>query len=124
MKNKMLNIRRSFRLRIFLMFIGFIMAVFFANMIGSPYFVQAEMQSQFASKLKQVHLRWQALPAARRTTEQLKVSLEHAIHSDDANDVLLFTRDLPVNDSEKTEFPTAFLDAKNIVTVKFIAPLA
>lgn len=55
MKNKMLNIRRSFRLSIFLMFIGFISPVFLANMIDSPYFVQAEMQSQFASKLKQVH---------------------------------------------------------------------
>ena len=112
MKNKLLTIRRSFRLRIFLMFIGFIMLVFLANLFGAPYFLQAEVENQLSIKLKQTHLGWQALPDASRTPEQLKTSLAHAIHSDDVSEVLLFTDDLANDAKDKDQFPTAYLDAK------------
>lgn len=106
--------RRSFRLRMFLMFVGFILVVFVSNQIASRFFAQSEIQSQFSSKLIQEHLRWQALPVANLNPRQLKERLMHVVQTDNADIVLIFMPELAVTGSRNVAFPSAYLDAEII----------
>jgi signal transduction histidine kinase len=91
------------------MFIGFILFVFLSNLIVSRYFAQTEIQSQFATKLMQEHLRWQATPDANQNPQQLKARLMHAIRTTNADEVLIFSPGL-----RNAAFPDAYLDAEII----------
>lgn len=114
MKNKILNIRRSFRLRMFLMFTGFILVVFVGNQAASRYFSQRKIQSPFASKLIQEHLRWQSIPVLNLNPQQLKVRLMQVVHTDNADNVLIFMPDLSVTYARNAAFQSAYLDSEII----------
>lgn len=90
----MFNLRRSFKLRVFLSFAVYIITIYAFNQLVVSYSVRSELHKIIDSKSLHQNWRWSLSENENSTPEELKSELRDALSIARSDEILVFTADL------------------------------
>ncbi len=107
----MLNFRRSFRLRTFLTFVAYIVAMYFVNYLMAAFFARIEIQHIYEKNLLSIHQKWLSEDDINTSAAAMKSALLDTIRIAKSEDVLLFvtTHDAVNVTAAAKKFPEDYL---------------
>lgn len=107
----MMKIRRSFRLRTFLTFVTYIVAMYFVNYLLAAFFARIEIRNIYEKNLLSIHQKWLSEDDINTSPAALKSALLDTILIAKSEDVLLFvtTHDSVNATATAKKFPEDYL---------------
>ena len=113
---KILFIRKSFRLRIFLIFMLCVSTIFLINLGVVKLVAPAGLHDIFEANLLEQHWRWSTAEDQQASAETLKSELRDAIHNAKSSEILVFTAQRDGHDASVTEPDfSAFIEGVDIL---------